>query len=77
MLDFEGLEEAKEHLTTPKKRRLEAGIDLMLTSQGPTAEKRKERNKRRIQRMNERKAGVKETIGKMRDLEAEGIGRLA
>ena len=32
MLDFEGLEEAKELLITPKKRRLEAGIDLMLTS---------------------------------------------
>ena len=33
-LDFEGLEQAKELLISPKKRRLAAGIDVMLTSQG-------------------------------------------
>ena len=69
MLDFEGLEEAKELLISPKKRRLEAGIDVMLTSQGLSAEKRKQRNLRRIQRLKESKEGVQESIQEMRAME--------
>ena len=72
ILDFEGLEEAKELLTSLKKRRREAGIDEMLTAQGPTPDKRRERNNRRILRLKDRSAGAKETLVKMRALEAEG-----
>ena len=72
VLDFEGLGEAKELLKTPKRRRLEAGLDVMLTAQGPTPEKRKERAARRIERLSERREGVKAGILKMRALEAEG-----
>ncbi len=43
MVDFEGLEEAKELLVSPKKRRRDAGIDVMLTSQTPTAERKQQR----------------------------------
>ena len=71
--DFEGLEEAKELLINPKKRRLEAGVDVMLTSQGPSTEQKRLKNKRRIERMDERKAGVKDTVKKMREMAEEGF----
>ena len=47
MLDFEGLEEAKELLISPKKMRLAAGVTVMLSSQGPSIEQRRQKNKRR------------------------------
>ena len=71
-LDFEGLEEARELLISPKQRRRDAGLDVMLTPQGPAIEKRRERNKRRIEWLQERKAGVKDSLEKFRALENEG-----
>ena len=59
LLDFEGLEEAKKLLTSPKKRRLEAGVDPMLSKQGPSIEQRRQNNKRRIERMPDMRDGVK------------------
>ena len=44
LLDFEGLEEAKELLISPKKRRIEAGVDVMLSSQGLSTEQRRLKN---------------------------------
>ena len=70
--DFEGLQEAKELLISPKQRRIQAGIDPMLTSQGLNAEQRRQRNKRRCERMEERRKGVKATVEKMRQMSAEG-----
>ncbi len=75
VVDFEGLEEAKEFLVTPKKRRLDAGIDVMLTSQAPTAEKKKQRAKRRVERLRERKAGVQESLAEMQKMTEEGMMR--
>ena len=66
LLDFEGLEEAKALLVSPKKRRIEAGVDVMLTSQGLSTEQRRWKRKRRIERMGERKVGVNDTLKKMR-----------
>ena len=63
MLDFEGLEEAKKLLISPKQRRIEAGLDVMLSSQGLNVEQRRERNKRRSERMDETKKGVKRRSG--------------
>ena len=74
MLDFEGLEEAKELLISPKTRRLEAGLDPMLTSQGLTPEKKRQKAVRRQQRMKESKQGVAEKIQDMREMEKEGYG---
>ena len=71
-LDFEGLEEAKKLLISPKQRRIEAGVDVMLTSQGLTPEQKRVKNCRRIQRMAEKKKGVKDTLEKMRKMNAEG-----
>ena len=72
LLDFEGLEEAKELLISPKQQRIKAGIDPMLTRQGLTPEERRLKNKRRIQRLEEKKKCVTETLEKMRQLQAEG-----
>ena len=72
LLDFEGLEEAKELLISPKKKRIEAGIDVMLSSQGLSFEQRRKNNKRRLERMEERKKGVKDTVEKMRHMAEAG-----
>ena len=72
MPDFEGLEEAKKLLISPKKRRLEAGVDVMLTSQGPSTEQKRRKNKRRIERMDERKVGLKDNLKKMKEMAEEG-----
>ena len=61
-LDFEGLEEAKELLISPQQRRIEAGIDVMLTSQGLSTAQRRVRNKRGIDRMAEQRQCVKGTV---------------
>ena len=45
LLDFEGLELAKKLLVSPKKRRLEAGLDPMLSKQGPSVEQRRQKRK--------------------------------
>ena len=66
LLDFEGLEEAKALLVSPKKRRIEAGLDVMLTSQGLSHEQKRRRGQRRIERMNAQRKGVKDTLVKMR-----------
>ena len=66
LLDFEGLEEAKALLVSPKKRRIEAGLDVMLTSQGLSNEQKRRRGQRRIERMNAQRKGVKDTLVKMR-----------
>ena len=66
LLDVEGLEEAKELLVSPKKRRIEAGLDVMLTSQGLSNEQKIRRGQRRIERMNAQRKGVKDTLVKMR-----------
>ena len=66
LMDFEGLEEAKALLVSPKKRRIEAGVDVMLTSQGLSAEQKRRRGQRRIERMNAQRKGVKDTLVKMR-----------
>ena len=66
LLDFEGLEEAKALLVSPKKRRIEAGLDVMLTSQGLSDEQKRRRGQRRIERMNAQRKGVKDTLEKMR-----------
>ena len=44
--DFEGLEEAKELMISPKTKRLQAGLDVHLSSQGPSAAQRRARKKR-------------------------------
>ena len=72
LLDFEGLEEAKKLLISPKKRRLEAGLDPMLSKQGPSVEQRRKKNKRRIERISEMRDGVKGSVIKMREMAAEG-----
>ena len=66
LLDFEGLEEAKALLISPKKRRIAAGLDVMLTSQGLSHEQKRRRGQRRIERMNAQRKGVKDTLVKMR-----------
>ena len=58
LLEFEGLEEAKQLLISPKKRRLEAGLDPMLSKQGPSIEQRRQKDKRRIERMSDMRDGV-------------------
>ena len=63
LLDFEGLETAKELLVSPKKRRIEAGVDVMLTSQCLSTDQMRRKNQRRIERMSEQKKGVKYTGG--------------
>ena len=72
LLDFEGLEEAKELLISPKQRRIEAGLDPMLTSQGLSVEQRRQRNKRRCERMEVRRKGVKASVEKMRQMSEQG-----
>ena len=72
LLDFEGLEEAKKLLISPKKRRLEAGLDPMLSKQGPSVEQRRKKNKRRIERISEMNDGVKGSLITMREMAAEG-----
>ena len=72
LLDFEGLEEANKLLISPKKRRLEAGVDPMMSKQGPSIEQRRQKNKRRIERMDEMMNGVKDSLKKMRDMAEEG-----
>ena len=72
MPDFEGFEEAKKLLTSPKQQRINAGIDPHLTRQGLTNEQRRQRNKRRCERIEERKIGVKGAVEKMRQMSAEG-----
>ena len=73
LLDFEGLEEeAKKLLTSPKKRRLEAGLDPMLSKQGPSVEQRRKKNKRRVERISEMRDGVKGSVIKMREMAEEG-----
>ena len=71
-LDFQGLEEARDLLRGPQARRLEAGIDKMLTSQGPSLEKRKARNLRRIERMKQSAVQVEQSLNEMRAMEEEG-----
>ena len=44
--DFEGLEEAKELMISPKTKRLQAGLDVHLSSQGPSGAQRRARKKR-------------------------------
>ena len=66
LLDFECLEEAKALLVSPKKRRIEAGLDVMLTSQGLSHEQKRRRGQRRIERMNAQRKGVKDALVKMR-----------
>ena len=72
MLDSEALQEAKELMVSPKKRRLEAGIDPLLTQQGPTEQTRKKRRKRYAVNAAEREEKVQNNIEKMRGLEKEG-----
>ena len=72
LLDFEGLEEAKKLLISPKKRRLEAGLDPMLSKQGPSVEQRRKKNKRRIERISEMRDGVNGSVINMREMAAEG-----
>ena len=72
MPTFEGLEEAKKLLASPKQRRIDAGIDPHLTRQGLSNEQRRQRNKRRWERIEERKKGVKGAVEKMRQMSAEG-----
>ena len=74
LLDFEGLEEAKKLLMSPKKRRLEAGLDPMLSKQGPSVEQRRKKNKRRIERISEMNDGVKGSLITMRERAAESYG---
>ena len=50
--DFEGLEEAKDLLISPKRRRLEAGVDVNLTTQRMSNEQKRRKNRRRIERLN-------------------------
>ena len=71
-LDMEGLEGAKDLLTSPKQRRIEAGVDPMLSSQGLNPEQRRRKNKRRIDRNAELKKGVRAGMDKMRAMAEEG-----
>ena len=71
-LDFEGLEEAKELLASPKKRRIEAGVDPMLSRQGLLPEERRKTKQRRIQNMDEKNSSVKESVKQMRLMADEG-----
>ena len=64
MPDFEGLEEAKTLLFCPKRRRLEVGVDVMLTAQGLSTEQKRRKNKRRIERLSASKVGTKEKLKK-------------
>ena len=72
MPDFEGLDEARELLISPKKQRERAGIDVMLSTQGPTSEQRRLKNKRRLERISEQKGGVKASLEKMRQMSDQG-----
>ena len=72
LLDFEGLEEAKKLLATPKKRRRAVGVGPMLSNQGPSIEQMRQKNKRRIERMDEMRNGVKDSVKKMREMAEEG-----
>ena len=72
MLDFEGLEVAKELLISPKKRRIEAGVDPMLSNQGLNPEQRRLKTKMRIERIGDLKNGVRSGLEKMRAMAAEG-----
>ena len=72
LLDFEGLEEAKKLLISPKKRRLEVGLDPMLIKQGPSIEQMRQKNNRRIERMDEMRNGVKDSVKQMREMADEG-----
>ena len=72
LLDFEGVGEAKELLVSAKKRRLEAGVDPMLTRQGPTERERKVRRQRVAQNMAEKEEKVQKNIDDMRALTQKG-----
>ena len=69
---FEGLEEAQKLLISPKQKRLQAGIDVMLSRQGLGPEQRRLKNKRRLERMSESKAGVTDSLKKFRQMTDEG-----
>ena len=71
-LDFEGLEEANKILISPQTRRLAAGVDVMLISQGPSIEQMRQKDKRRIERMAEMRIGVNDSLKKMREMAAAG-----
>ena len=71
-LDFEGLEEAKELLMSPKQRRIQAGVDPMLSNQGLNPEQRRLKNKRRNDRIAGLKKGVRAGMDKMRAMAEEG-----
>ena len=72
MLDSEALQQAKELMTGPRKRRLEAGIDPLLTQQGPTEQMRKKRRKRYAMNAAEKDQKVQDNIATMRALKQEG-----
>ena len=64
--------EAKKLLATPKKRRRAVGVGPMLSNQGPSIEQMRQKNKRRIERMDEMRNGVKDSVKKMREMAEEG-----
>ena len=55
-----------------RKRRLEAGVDVMLTAKGLSTEQKRRKNKRMIERLSESMVGLTEMLKKMRDMAKEG-----